>query len=109
MTAARTRIVVDDSALAARIGGRIRSYRQQAGMTQQQLAAGRYTKAYISALEQGHAKPSMAALDFIAARLGVPASRFLTEDTRWSRIEADMALAAGRWADAASAYADQLD
>ena len=43
-------------------------------MTQQQLAEGRYTKAYISALEQGHAKPSMAALDFIAGRLGLPPS-----------------------------------
>ena len=95
MTGTRTRIVVDDSVLAARIGGRIRAARLAAGLTQQQLAAGRYTKAYISALEKGHAKPSMAALDFIAGRLGMPASRFLSEDTRWSRIEADLLLAVG--------------
>lgn len=109
MTGTRTRVVVDDTALATRIGSRIRSYRKRAGLTQQQLAAGRYTKAYISALEQGHAKPSMAALDFIAARLGVPAARFLTEDTRWGRVEADLALAAGRWTDAADAYQEQLE
>ena len=109
MTGTRTRIVVDDSALASRIGGRIRAARLGAGLTQQQLAAGRYTKAYISALEKGHAKPSMAALDFIAGRLGMPASRFLSEDTRWSRIEADLLLAAGRWAEAVEAYDDQLE
>ena len=109
MAGTRTRIVVDDSALASRIGGRIRAARLAAGLTQQQLAAGRYTKAYISALEKGHAKPSMAALDFIAGRLGMPASRFLSEDTRWSRIEADLLLAAGRWSEAVEAYADQLE
>ena len=97
MAGTRTRIVVDDSVLASRIGGRIRVARLAAALTQQQLAAGRYTKAYISALEKGHAKPSMAALDFIAGRLGMPASRFLSEDTRWSRVEADLLLASGRW------------
>jgi len=109
MAGTRTRIVVDDSALAGRIGGRIRAARLAAGLTQQQLAAGRYTKAYISALEKGHAKPSMAALDFIAGRLGMPASRFLSADTRWSRMEADLLLAAGRWAEAVTAYEDQLE
>jgi len=109
MAGNRTRIVVDDSALASRIGGRIRTARLAAGLTQQQLATGRYTKAYISALEKGHAKPSMAALDFIAGRLDMPASRFLAEDTRWGRVEADLLLASGRWLEAADAYSDQLD
>lgn len=109
MTGTRTRIVVDDSVLAARIGGRIRAARLAAGLTQQQLAAGRYTKAYISALEKGHAKPSMAALEFIAGRLGMPASRFMSEDTRWSRVEADLLLASGQWLEAADAYAEQLE
>jgi transcriptional regulator with XRE-family HTH domain len=109
MSGIRTRIVVDDSVLASRIGSRIRKARLSAGLTQQQLAAGRYTKAYISALEKGHAKPSMAALDFIAGRLGMPASRFLSEDTRWSRLEADLMLASGRWVEAADAYRNQLE
>lgn len=108
MAGSRTRIVVDDSALAARIGGRIRTARLSAGLTQQQLASGRYTKAYISALEKGHAKPSMAALDFIADRLGMPASGFLSEDTRWGRMEADLLLASGHWQEAAAAYDDRL-
>jgi tetratricopeptide (TPR) repeat protein len=101
----RRRKVVDDHVLAERIGNRIRAARLGAGMTQQQLAQDRYTKAYISALEKGHAKPSMAALNFISERLGIPASNFLiVEDARWSRLEADVLLASGNWADAAAAY-----
>ncbi|MBX3031756.1 MAG: helix-turn-helix transcriptional regulator [Chloroflexi bacterium] len=104
----RTRIVVDDTPLASRIGGRIRAARLAAGLTQQQVAQGRYTKAYISSLEQGHAKPSMAALDFIAQRLGLPAASFLERDGRWDRMEADLQLASGRWAEAAEAYRQLL-
>src|SRR3954447_9793598 len=101
----RRRIVVDDSALAARIGERIRIARRQAGLTQQQLAEGRYTKAYISALEKGHAKPSMAALNFISQRLGMPASRFLADaNGTWDRLSADLALASGDTGEAADAY-----
>ncbi|MEA2622327.1 MAG: hypothetical protein QOH61_1237 [Chloroflexota bacterium] len=106
----RRRIVVDDSALANRIGERIRVARRQAGMTQQQLAEGRYTKAYISALEKGHAKPSMAALNFISERLGLPASRFLADSTgAWDRLSADLALASGDWAKAVDAYEALLE
>ena len=38
-------------------------------MTQQQLAGERYTKAYISALETGIARPSMVALSYLSERL----------------------------------------
>ncbi|MET0772602.1 MAG: helix-turn-helix transcriptional regulator [Candidatus Limnocylindrales bacterium] len=94
----------DGPALALRIGTRIRAARLSAGLTQQQLAEGRYTKAYISALEQGHAKPSMAALDFIAGRLGLPPSTFLGRDDRWDRLEADLLLASGEWDEASVAF-----
>src|SRR3954453_1061336 len=108
--ARRRRLVVDDSELAARIGQRIRAARHQAGMTQQQLAQGRYTKAYISALEKGHAKPSMAALNFISGRLGLPPSRFLADTSgQWERISADLALASGRYAQAADLYRALLE
>lgn len=104
-TVKRRRIVVDDSALARRIGRRIRAARLRAGLTQQRLAEGRYTKAYISALEKGHAKPSMAALNFLSERLGLPAAHFLGgEDARWTRLEADLLLASGQWQEAADAY-----
>lgn len=101
----RRRTVVDDRPLAERIGQRIGTARRNAGMTQLQLAQGRYTKAYISALEKGHAKPSIAALNFIADRLNLAPAYFLGGgDSRWSRLEADLLLASGRWQEAADAY-----
>lgn len=105
----RTRVVADQTGLALRIGARIRAARLAAGLTQRQLAEGRYTKAYISALEQGRAKPSMAALDFIADRLGLPPSGFLGRDDRWDRLEADLSLAAGEWHEASVAFRSLLE
>ena len=106
----RRRTVVDDSPLALRIGDRIRLARHNAGLTQEQLARGRYTKAYISALEKGHAKPSMAALNFIAERLNLPPETLLAEGVqRWSRLQADILLASGQWQEAADAYDSLLE
>ncbi|MBA2557925.1 MAG: tetratricopeptide repeat protein [Chloroflexi bacterium] len=87
------------------IGARMRQLREQAGLTQQQLAEGRYTRAYVSSLENSLTRPSMAALTFFAERLDVPVSRFLPEEVgRWGRLEADIRLAAGEWREAADAY-----
>ena len=83
----RHRTVVDETPLATRIGERIRVARHNSGLTQMQLAEGRYTKAYISALEKGHAKPSVAALNFIAERLNMPAALLPRRgDAEWSRL-----------------------
>jgi transcriptional regulator with XRE-family HTH domain len=99
-----------DAALAARIGERIREARRRSGLTQQQLAGDRYTKAYVSALETGVARPSMVALTYLADRLGLPASHFLDErHPAWSRLEVDMHLAAGEWQAAADGYRELLD
>jgi transcriptional regulator with XRE-family HTH domain len=104
-TAARRRVVVDNSALAADIGSRIRRARLNAGLTQQQLAGERYTKAYVSALENGLAKPSMAALTYLTERLGTtPAGLLADRSQAWHRLEADLHLAAGEWALALDGY-----
>ena len=98
-----------DRDLARRIGQRIREARQRAGLTQQQLAGDRYTKAYVSALETGIARPSMVALSFLSQRLGLPASHFIDEaHPAWTRLEVDMRLAAGDWQVAADGYASLL-
>ena len=95
--------------LARRVGERIRVARRQAGMTQAQLAGDRYTKAYISALETGITRPSMVALNYVADRLGLPASHFLGDThPTWTRLEVDMRLAAGDWSGAADGYAALL-
>jgi transcriptional regulator with XRE-family HTH domain len=109
-TTKRRRVVVDNSELARRIGSRLKQARLRAGLTQQQLAADRYTKAYVSALENGLVKPSMAALDYFSARLGTTASRLINDESRtWSRLEADIQLASGKWQGAADAYESLLD
>ncbi len=99
-----------DAALAVRIGERIREARHRAGMTQQALAGERYTKAYVSALETGIARPSMVALTYLADRLALPASHFLDEQhPAWSRLEVDMQLASGEWRAAADGYRSLLE
>ncbi len=110
MRSTRHVVVVDNSALARRIGDRIRRARLRALLTQAQLAKGRYTSAYISALERGLAKPSMAALSFIAERLALPVTEFLADDhLEPSRLEADIALASGNWQAALDRYQSLLE
>ena len=104
---ARTRrvVVVDDSHVARRVGERIRQARTRAGLTQAKLAEGRYTAAYISALERGLAKPSMASLTFLSARLGVPVRDLVAEERpAVGRLEADLLLAAGKPQEALDRY-----
>ena len=109
-TKAVARPTEHDTALARQIGGRIREARRRAGMTQQQLAGDRYTKAYVSALETGIARPSMVALSYLSERLGLPPSHFLDEQTpAWTRLEVDMQLASGEWEAAAAGYSELLD
>jgi transcriptional regulator with XRE-family HTH domain len=62
------------------IGSRIRQLRRAANMTQRQLASGRYTGAYISALEKGLVRPSAAAMEHIAKRLNVKMADLLVEE-----------------------------
>ena len=103
-------LAVLDRGIAREVGSRIRVERLKAGLTQARLAEGRYTKAYISALENGLAKPSLAALTFIATRLGLPVTHFLgQEQPVWSRLAADLQLASGDWQQAADAYTSLLD
>ena len=105
-----SRVVEHDSALAQQIGARIREARKRSGLTQQQLAGERYTKAYVSALETGIARPSMVALSYLADRLSLPPSHFLDEQNpTWSRLAVDMTLAAGDWQAAADGYAALFD
>lgn len=109
-TKTSARATEQDRELAHRIGQRIRESRHRAGLTQQQLAGERYTKAYVSALETGIARPSMVALNYIAERLSMPASHFIDESHPvWTRLEVDMRLAAGEWQAAADGYRALLE
>ena len=109
-TVERRSLAAEDRDLAKQIGTKLRTARHAAGLTQQQVAAGRYTKAYVSALENGLIKPSMAALRFLAVRLGTTPSELLAEsDTRWARLDSELRLAAGDWQSAADGFTVLLD
>ena len=100
----------EDLPLAHEIGVQLRAQRHLAGLTQTALADGRYTKAYVSAIENGLVKPSLAALNFFAGRLGLtPAALISRRDATWTRLEADVHLASGDWLKAYDAYVELLE
>ena len=109
-TIVRRSLALEDRDLAQQIGTRLRAARSRAGLTQQQVAGDRYTKAYVSALENGLIKPSMAALRYLAVRLGTTPSDLLTDaDERWAGLEAELRLAAGDWQSAADEFEAALE
>ncbi len=92
-------VLVDQTAIAHAVGARIRSARIESGLTQRQLAGPRYTPAYISALECGHAKPSVASLFYLAERLGREPAEFLGGLPRRQRSLGTLQAAAVRFTD----------
>jgi tetratricopeptide (TPR) repeat protein len=66
------------------IGERIRKARVDAGLSQAQLGAPHFTRAYVSAIELGKVRPAMKSLDFMAEKLGKSAAYFL-EDAKADR------------------------
>jgi len=66
------------TAIAARsLGERIRLARKERGMTQAELAADDYTRAYISMIERDRVRPSLQTLQVLASRLGKPVHYFV--------------------------------
>jgi tetratricopeptide (TPR) repeat protein len=75
------------------LGRRIRVARKGLGMTQQDLAAPRFGKAYVSAIERGTVRPSLKALEYLAERLGIPASTLISAQEETAE-EPELRLAA---------------
>jgi tetratricopeptide (TPR) repeat protein len=59
---------------AVRLGDRVRALRIAAGLTQNELAEGRFSKEYISQIERGKTKPTESTVEWLAERLGVDPS-----------------------------------
>ena len=97
----------------ARLGERVRALRVAAGMTQVELAGGRFSKEYISQIERGKTRPTQATVAWLAERLGVDQG-FLsvgvsTEDR--TKVEALLARAealseAHKYSEAIEAFTD---
>ena len=73
------------------IGERIRKARTDAGLSQAQLGAPHFTRAYVSAIELGKVRPAMKSLEFMAEKLGKPISYFM-EDAEANRRRQDREL-----------------
>jgi len=81
----------------------MRRLRHARGLTQRELAAPKYTHAYVSTIEAGRRKPSREALEHFAARLGVDVDELITgkpadleASLEQQLLEARVDLAAGR-------------
>lgn len=62
------------------LGDRIRQARTEAGLSQAQLGAPHFTRAYVSAIELGKARPAMKSLEFLADKLGKPVGFFVADE-----------------------------
>ncbi|HZQ63994.1 MAG TPA: tetratricopeptide repeat protein [Gaiellaceae bacterium] len=58
---------------ATTLGERVRQLRIEAGLTQTDLAGGRFSKEYVSQIERGKTRPTRETLEWLAGRLGVDA------------------------------------
>lgn len=64
----------------ARIGERIRRARLKSNLTQSELAGGAFSVSYVSAVERGQIRPSLPALERLAAHLSIPVADLLSEE-----------------------------
>ena len=75
------------------IGERIRKARLESGLSQAQLGAPHFTRAYVSAIELGKVRPAMKSLEFLADKLRKPASYFLEDaDTERRHLEREFEM-----------------
>lgn len=62
------------------LGQKIKSIRKEQGLTQAELVGDRITRNQLSLIENGINNPSISTLEFLASRLNVPMSYFLSND-----------------------------
>ncbi len=95
------------------MGERVRSLRRSAGLSQEELAAGRFSKEYVSQIERGKTRPTAETLEWLADRLATD-REFLEHGLTLAdsqRLEAALAAAEriledARYAEALKAFAD---
>jgi transcriptional regulator with XRE-family HTH domain len=88
-------------------GRRVHQLRAQRGLTQQQLAGGDFTKAFISHIEHGRTRVSLRAAEIFAGRLGVDV-RELMAPQGGGDARAELALVVAEAHIARRAYDDAL-
>jgi tetratricopeptide (TPR) repeat protein len=78
---------------SARLGDRVRALRVAAGLTQGELAEGRFSKEYISQIERGKTRPTDATIEWLADRFGVEPSFIVTGVSTEARTKVETMIA----------------
>ena len=95
LAGAGERVPADGTAGAAALGERVRRLRMAAGLSQTQLAAGRFSKEYVSQIERGKTRPTTETLVWLAERLGADTEFLATGVSSVDRYRWEAALARG--------------
>jgi tetratricopeptide (TPR) repeat protein len=90
------------------VGARVRSARLEAGLTQGELGGSRFSKEYVSQVELGKTRPSPAALDWFAERLGVEKLALAGENSAAVRAACEAAVARAEAEIEAHRYSEAL-
>ncbi|MEX0850895.1 MAG: tetratricopeptide repeat protein [Gaiellaceae bacterium] len=93
----------------ARLGGRVRSLRMAAGLTQNELAEGRFSKEYISQIERGKTRPTDTTIAWLAARLGVDPAFLSDGVSTEERTKVETMLARAEALSEAHLYAEAIE
>jgi tetratricopeptide (TPR) repeat protein len=80
-------------ARGSRLGDRLRQLRVAAGLTQSDLARGRFSKEYISQIERGKTRPTAETIEWLAAALGVDPAFLASGVSSDERARAEAVLA----------------
>jgi tetratricopeptide (TPR) repeat protein len=96
-------------AAGARLGDRVRSLRVAAGLTQGQLAEGRFSKEYISQIERGKTRPTESTIAWLASRLGVDPTFIASGVTTEARTKVETLLVRAEALSEAHHYPDAVE
>jgi tetratricopeptide (TPR) repeat protein len=95
------------------LGTRLRTFRKEAGLSQTELAGGRFSKEYVSQIERGKTRPTQDTVAWLAERLGVDPDLLVTgisasERSRWEAMlaRAEAQSEQYEFSDAAPAFAE---
>jgi tetratricopeptide (TPR) repeat protein len=86
---------IDSGPGSAELGERVRRLRIGAGLSQTQLAAGRFSKEYVSQIERGKTRPTPDTLVWLGERLGADTEFLATGVSSVDRYRWEAALARG--------------
>ena len=74
------------------LGEKIKAARKKKGLTQSDLAGNKITRNMLSAIEKGHANPSLETIKHLAGALSVPVAYFLSETDDLSLYEKSLII-----------------